>query len=171
MPFNINRFRSNFEQSDLTGFELEILAPPLVVSPFAAQMKFFCKAVNLPSTVLQVVPNRQSYGPPENMVTDRAQENLTLQFYLTYGYEQRRFFEQWVDAAYDPVMFRVAYRDDYATEIRLNKHNLDGSTEAIYKFNQAFPVLVSEVSMDWDAQNTTPILTVDISYSYYTRIL
>lgn len=167
---SINSFMTNFDGGARPNLYTFVMTCPglSVLNPAFAQLQFFCRSTQLPSSILGeiTVPylGRQAKYPG-----DRTYEDFTITVINTQDMNLRRVFEFWNEQfnthagnttrAPNPRAFFGS-----AVVTQLNKAY---QPTRAYQFFDMFPRDVSGVDLSYDNNDTVSEFTVTLGYSYF----
>ena len=121
------------------------------------------KSINIPDIQLDMTPNKlRRYS--QNVVHGKSASPITMRVYCTSDYGERFYFEEWSKAIFDPRTSTVGFPADYLLPIEIYTYDRDGIATAVYTVNNAYPVRVGEVQLDWDSNNEVVVFDVELSY-------
>ncbi|WVX87485.1 tail tube [Vibrio phage EniLVp02] len=123
------------------------------------------KAVNIPGMALDISTNwwRRT---PHHVVTQRNNNTVTMQVYLTPEQVERLFFIEWVNIIFDSKTAQVEFFSKYAKTIEIFAYNRDGVASNKTTLIEAFPIRVGDVQMDYESNNGLCLVEVEFQYSY-----
>lgn len=131
--------------------------------------QFLCKATSLPASTVE---NVQVFyrGRPVNFAGERSFQPWSVTVYNDATFSIRNAMEQWSNgvANFTGTNGLTSPRD-YQTDIRV--YQLDRNGEAPikqYTFVNAYPTLVGQIALDYDANNVIETFDVEFTYDYFT---
>jgi len=147
-------------------------------------LRFLCSSVNLPgiSTLFADV-KRQNYGPIERRAYGVVFPNVDTVFYVDNANTVLRFFHKWMQnivqfnteggelgaTGNGGYPFEVGYYDDYVTTVTI--YFLDetsGFSLRRVKLNEAYPISLGDVSMNWSSNDEVATVASSFSYRNFT---
>lgn len=147
-------------------------------------LPFLCFSTNLPGVTFQ---NRSflpgGYGLETKIPYTQSFEPLTPTFYVDQNMSVFNFFTKWMqsiinfggdDAINSPStyngaqMFEVSYKEDYQSIVDIYVYNSSSDILMEYKFYNAYPIKIGDVSLSWDDRDSLMTCPVTINYDYWT---
>jgi hypothetical protein len=133
-----------------------------------ARAQFLCKAASLPgSTIANIeVPYR---GRVLNVAGERVFQPWSVTIYNDVTFGLRNAFESW-----QAGIQRYAATEgktnpaDYQVELEIHQLDRNGATLKVYKFADAFPTMIGQIALDFDAANQIETFDVEFTYNYFT---
>ncbi len=149
----------------------------------AKDMEFWVDAVNIPGYQLALnVAKRWTYGPDEK----RPYMPVFTPIQCTFNSDARgdylKFFNSWMQyilphdwyngginqiSNFGGRQYELEYKSEYATDITIAVLDSAGSTVEVYYIKEAFPSIVSDVSMSY-SQNGNAKFQVNFEYLDWT---
>jgi len=178
MPFNVNEMVSSINKSGIakaSDFEVQISN-----GVFGSERDLMLRAdsVNLPGRTITTTEHKfTNYGPINKVPYSQIYGDLTVTFLLSEDMREKDYFERWQNAmvntgAYEyggDGRFNTKYFNDYAGTILVRQYGANKTLRTIHKLVQAYPILIGEVSMDWNSAEATK-LTVTFAYKNYEYV-
>ena len=178
MPFNVNEMVSSINKSGVakaSDFEVQISN-----YGFGDERELMARAdsVNLPGRTMTTTEHRfNNYGPINKVPYSQIYGDLTVTFLLSEDMREKDYFERWQTrmvntGAYEyggDGRFNTKYFNDYAGTILVRQYGANKNLRTIHKLNQAYPILIGEVGMDWTSADLTK-LTVTFAYKNYEYV-
>lgn len=131
--------------------------------------QFLCKATSLPASTVE---NVQIFyrGRPVNFAGERSFQPWTVTIYNDTTFSIRNAMEAWSNgvANFTGTNGRTTARD---YQVDLSVYQLDRNGEAPmkqYTFINAYPIEVSPIALDYDANNTIETFDVTFMFDYFT---
>lgn len=181
--FDIGRFKSEIgaygiEPTNLFLVQIFESSPDALAVSHKTQrmLSFFCHRTTLPGRNLMVEENIvNGIGPTERFVHNSAPTDLELSFFGDQqGYILERF-KIWINGKIIETetraskdYYKVAYKDTYVATIAITVFDSNSNKIIEYRFNDAFPYVVSPVPMSWADQNNFMNIDVGFYYTDYT---
>lgn len=186
MPFNIDEFKSNGAKFGFIRpayFLANIARTPGFLMARGADPRFLiylCSSGNLPGiTVATSDERRWGYGPSQKIPYDVLHPDVTLTFYADGNGDAVAFFDEWMrsivtythpgDTFKGASYGEVQYPSNYYTNLELYAYNeAPGVNDPIeilrYTLYDAFPISMSDISMDWS--NDSAIASFSVTFAY-----
>lgn len=129
---------------------------------------FLCKTAALPQSSTATVPV-SFRGRELKIAGDRTFDDWTVNIINDTDFQIRDSFERWMNginahAANTGLTNPV----DYQADLLVDQLDRDESVIKRYVFRGAFPIVVGEISLDYDNTNTIETFEVTFSYQYWT---
>lgn len=151
-------------------FKCTITFPGIVANGSLAAQKteFLAKASSLPSSSVSDVA--VSYrGRPVHFAGEREFEPWTIDVYNDNDFVVRNAFEDWVNKVQNADSTSgVILPSQYQTDMQVHQLDRNDTILKSYSFKDAYPVSVSAIQLDWDANNQIEIYQVQFQYNYWT---
>ena len=131
------------------------------------QTQFLCNAAALPASTVENIPVLYR-GRPVNFAGERSFNPWTITVYNEVDFNIRNAFEEWVNgtsnnAATNGYTQPLVYqRDMWCQQLDRN-----GAVLKTYKFNDAYPVEVSEISLGYDQGTAIETFNVTFQYNFW----
>lgn len=153
-----------------THFEVEITQPACIRKSGAIRaVSLLCKSALLPQTRINT-SRLQIFGPPifSPIGVDYGGDNLTLSFYMDQQLNVKAFFDEWVDGMVNRQSGLHYYFGEYATSLKIKQ--LDQQQRVVYiaNFQDAFPVSINPMMMDFNSTGQVHELSVTFNYRRWT---
>lgn len=193
VPNSFSTFRdivSNgaFEPSRGNLFSVEMGIPNIVFATqgnpnaqdFYSAVNYFADSVQIPSRNVTTGEAR-NFGINRSYATGQTANELNISFLLTKNNWHRYYFERWMNAVAPDNENRVAFYDDYVTDITIRKWEAGSNIKVrarsaegkkletrlnkatgVYKFASAFPYNISNITYSNDAQ----LMRMDVVFKY-----
>tara|TARA_Y100000310_G_scaffold171233_1_gene171432 strand:+ start:17 stop:694 length:678 start_codon:yes stop_codon:yes gene_type:complete len=129
------------------------------------KISLFCTEATLPARSLESSPDNNIYGVAREVVNRPLYAgDIVLTFFCSHGAEERIFFEEWQQNAFDPTTWDVGYYDDYIGVVDI--YLLDKSNIRYYgvRLHEAYPKEVQPILLSY--AQSTDIIKVNISMQY-----
>jgi hypothetical protein len=184
MAFNINTFKSEIEQGGyLRGhtFNVLITIPPNIpnlssFSSISSQLRLRIDETKSPQiTQLAVDVARYGIGTTQKQPFGAQFQDTALSILCDRGGDIWRFWHEWLNYIYGFTgsgpssypTYTVAYKSDYATTMDIEIYDQLGDSAIKFTLNDAFPVQLREIPLDWKEEGTLIYLDAIISYKDY----
>lgn len=178
--FNVADFKSSFKDglTDQSLFEFKFTGLPRCL-----------KGVHEPRTIQSLIMHTKKAQFPDMTISTN---NVTLTGVSTkYPYEhtsadmqievissanlwERKFFYDWQQKivnygipAKDGSNFLVGYYDDYVIDAEITVFNKSGQEVSTVVLNNAWPMAVGVLDLDWATKDTVSVFYVTIGYAYW----
>ena len=169
---NINDFKSQLIGGGARANQFRVyLHFPTYVTIGAlegARAQFLCKAASLPaSTIANVETNYR--GRVVNFAGERTFQPWTVTIINDVTFGLRNAFETWQSG-----IQRYAATEgktnpaDYQVELEVAQLDRNGATLKTYKFTDAYPLTIGQITLDFDIVNQIETFDVEFQYNYFT---
>lgn len=171
----IDDFRAQLQQGGArpSHFRVTLTQPNGLLGfqndPGASQTAIFmCKGTSLPAS--RLIPIEVMYrGRPTKVAGDRIFDNWNVTVINDGTFQIRNMLESWSQAIANHSrtngeLFSVNYQTDMYVE-QLDRNDAVLKT---YKFHNCFPLNISEIGLDFAANNTIEEFGVEFSIDYWT---
>ena len=148
-------------------FEVIITAPMPNYSK-QREVSLRCETVSIPGRNLNTLTDSNIYGPTREIVDGVIYaEDITLTFTASSGLDERVFFEEWQELAFDKKTWNLKYYNDYVTPIEI--YLLDRQDQRQYgiKLIEAFPKTISGTELGQASNNEIIKTSVSFSFRYW----
>lgn len=176
MSFNIYEFRSQLQGDGARPNLFDVqLTFPTFINPGAAARKttFMCKSASLPGSSVGQVP-LQYFGREVKLAGNRTFPEWTIQILNDEDFAVRNGFEKWLAGINSHVSnMRAQWAANslgYTTDATVKQYGKKGDTLKTYKFVGLFPVDVSQIDLDWGANDTIEEYSVTFAYQYWQSV-
>lgn len=187
MTFNISEFKTNMDRygglSRNNLFVVEIYKEVPGVGMTSRDLRFFCKAVNLPGvdiTTQDYKPN--GFGLSRSIPIGLNQSPVNAVFMLDSRHQVLSFFHRWAQQVvnYDSsggiltsvnnqTPYEVGYTSEFSANIIIRHYTADNpSTYYEYRLNKAYPTQVSDLDVSWEDNDSYSTVTVNFTYSGFS---
>jgi hypothetical protein len=125
-----------------------------------------CESCSLPGRQI-LTADYQSVKQAVKIPYGFLNEDVTFTFLLTNDYYIKDLFDKWSDSIIGYSNYRVAYLEDYTTDVTIVQ--LDKDNDPIYKviLHNAYPVTFNPITLDNNAENTVQKFTVTLTYENF----
>lgn len=187
--FNIDNFTSDIRTRGIvrTNSFLAYIIPPAGLQDVYKDTKNFiirCDSASIPSaSFLNYELYRYGFGVQESAPYSVQFEPINLSFIMDSQAEIYTFFYQWMNTIVNyntkeginkPIQspghkpYEVGYKDNYATNVRVAVFNEKAQNILEITLNDAFPMSISEIQMNWSADNEIVRINVPMYYRDFT---
>jgi len=132
-----------------------------------ADLNLLCTAARLPGTQINTI-DRQIGMEPKKIAVGRVTTDVSLTFYLTNTYSAREYWQEWMDCVASPTApFMAGYLETYGKDVKIQQ--LDRLGKPVYKVKliNAYPINLSEVEFNNQANTSGAEFTVTLAYPEY----
>lgn len=189
--FNINTFMSDIRTRGVVrsnAFMVNIVPPKILRSkwPTGKNLIIRCDSASLPAVNLQMGELfRHGFGAQESSPHNVQFEPVNLSFILDMAGEVYNFWYSWMNGImnfnrskglntkdeYGKLPYEMAYKDDYASEIKVIMYNEASDTILQSTMTKAFPMGINDTPLSWGNTDDIVRLNIPISYrDFYTNV-
>lgn len=198
MPgFNVSEFRARAARRGWlhnNKFLVEFVPPRALAgavggssaSAIVQDLPFLCEATNLPGISITTSEIRRfGYGNFEKKPTNAINNDVVVSVLGDGRGDAWHLFKTWAQVVVPhevphsyatsagPVpgqtAFEVAYKDEYATDVRITAFDQSGQPAIAVTLREAWPLFVGEVQLNWGDTNTIVRFPVTLTYfSWHT---
>lgn len=142
-------------------------------------MPFIIESTEFPGKTISAVEDNYS-GPPILIPNDMTYNDITFTFLAAAGMKQRAFFDVWMEGIVVPGTLRVgsdapltgragtvAYYDDCIADVKIHQLGDAGQIIATTYLNNAFPIAMSSMNLNWEERDTYQRFSVTFNYRYH----
>jgi len=151
-------------------FRVQLSFPSFVTTGIVAgqQAQFLCKAAQLPASSVENIGVLYR-GRPVNFAGERTFQPWTITVYNDTTFNIRNALEQWQAGIqnYSTTTGRTNPRD-YQVDLTVHQLDRNGADIKIYKFVDAYPVVIGAVGLDFEQQNQIETFDVEFQYNFFT---
>jgi len=165
--------------SKASKFFVEITPPPIF--PVDYNIFFLCENAVLPGVALGTEEIRMpGYGIAEKRPNNIAFQDMPLTFLNDSNGQVLTFFHQWMQSIYNfnkstnPAataqglpMNTFAYPKDYYGTINISHFDDAGEQIIQYTLNEAYPLAIADIQVDWGLVDQLVRVPVTFAYSYW----
>jgi hypothetical protein len=167
---NISGFRASLKTGLVrpNTFRVDLTFPGFVPTGIQASQlgQFHCKSASLPESTIQPVPVFFQ-GRSINVAGEREFQPWTIAVY-NEDFTVRDSFERWMHGINDlGNNTGIVAPAQYQTDLFVNQLDRAGDVLKTYRLIDAFPVQVSPIQLDFEANNQVEIFEVTFAYDYY----
>ena len=183
MSFNVQNVISSINKSGVaqsSHFEVYLSGPDKIGE---SDMRYRSDSVNLPGRSLMTTEHKfTNYGPINKVPYGQLYGDSTITFLLSEDLREKDYFENWQNmmittGAYEENLssyvaeskWNVNYFHDYIGTVTIRQYGAAGNLKTIHKLQEAYPILIGDVSMGWGNDDPAK-LTVTFAYKNYTYV-
>lgn len=169
MAGSINDFKSSFKTDFARPARFDVLIPvPLKLVGYrntSQNLQYRCESAQLPG-VTYATQDRVTYGPIEKQPYLKTFNDVTMTFIVSDDMNEKLFFDAWMNLINSQATFNMSYKSDYSTPITINQYNVSNEITYSITLNEAFPVSINQLDLDWT--NETSYHKLMVTFAYYT---
>ena len=102
--------------------------------------------------------------------TGDVAEDITMTFQASSGLEERVFFEEWQELAFNKKTWNIGYYNDYVSEVDIYILDRQDQRQFGIKLHEAFPKTIGPTELNQNSNNEIIKLTVNFSFKYWTTL-
>ena len=151
-------------------FEVIITAP---MPNYAAQRKVSlrCESVLLPGRNLNTGTDGMPYGPTREIVDGVTYaEDISMTFQASSGLDERVFFENWQELAFNKQTWNVGYYNDYVSTVEIYLMDRQDQRRYGIKLIEAFPKTIGPTELSHASNNEIIKIPVSFSFRYWETL-
>lgn len=170
MAFNVLEMKNRLLQFGVARPNRYIV---YLTSPFGTnieEISLRCEATTLPGKSIATTTHT-IYGASREKPYNQIFETQEMTFICSEGMNEKKFFDAWLSLIIDPTSGYIGYHDDYATDIEIYQMGTDGYASYGVKLHEAFPKVISPLTLGYAENDTYHKLTISFSYLYWTRVV
>ena len=153
-------------------FEVMITPPKAFdTAETARRISLRCETINLPGRNLNSSPDTLVYGPTREVVDGITYaEDITMTFQASSEMDERVFFEEWQELAFNKQTWNVGYYNDYVRTVEI--YLLDRQDQRRYgiKLIEAFPKTIGGTDLSQATNNEIIKTTVSFAFRYWETL-
>ena len=183
MSFNVQDIVSSINKSGIaqsSHFSVQLTGPS---SRGAQELMSRADSVNLPGRTITTAEHKfTNYGPINKVPYGQIYGDSTITFLLSEDLREKDFFEHWQEqmintGAYEENLasvrpeskWNVKYFDNYLGTVTIRQYGAAGNLKTIHKLQEAYPILIGDVSMGWGNSDAAK-LSITFAYKNYTYV-
>ena len=155
------------------NYEVIITGPPRqqANSLDIRKISLSCEAVSMPAQALETSPDDNVYGVSREVVTRPSYAgDITMTFQTTSELEERVFFEEWQQLAFDPTTWNVGYYNDYIGVVDIYVLNRENKRRYGIRLHEAYPKEVQGVDLSYSTVGEALKINVTMQYRYWDTL-
>jgi hypothetical protein len=191
MSFNVQNFLSKVNEAgglvQNNKFALTITPPPIFKSTSnynedvkakledgAKNLVYFCSSASIPGVTLNTHEiRRYGYGPNEKRPYTVSFSDATFNIYFDSKRKNYDFFQTWISSIMDYDVnnstnskFLLEYKSEYHSTVDLLVHDNTGTEIAHYVMDEAFPISIGDIPLNWG--DTNSIIRIPVTFTFFT---
>jgi hypothetical protein len=151
-------------------FRVELAFPSFVTLGVVAgaQAQFLCNAAQLPASIIDPISILYR-GRPVTFAGERTFQPWTISVYNDTNFNIRNALEQWSNGIQNNAATTgITNPLNYQVDLAVHQLDRNGATVKTYKFVDAFPSEVGDISLGYDQGNAIEAFNVTFQYNYWT---
>jgi hypothetical protein len=184
MAFNINEFKSNINR--FGGFAHPGLfqvtftnTPPVTSNAEARDLTFFCQAVTTPGLSVNTATYEAVAQRPKVFPMSMNSEPVNAIFMLDSNHQILAFLHGWMQKVInystaggdfaeidEQLPYEMGYKDEYACRMTIRHYSTHGDGQTYYEtiLDNAFPVVIGDIDLDWAQKDGYATVAVGFAY-------
>jgi len=163
---DISGLISNVAGSLLSGGSVD----PMAFINDPRDMFLLCESVQIPGkriATMEKFTTHKAIKKPYSYLVDE----VTFTFILTNDYYARKYFDQWQGMVIDQESLKLAYKNDYCTDITIQQLSPTNDMIPAYsvKLKNAFPIAVNAIELSNSTENSLLQCTVTVSFDDWVQ--
>jgi hypothetical protein len=168
MPGSISDFRASFKQEAARPSRFDVIIPIPVSLAFyissARNLTYRCESAQLPGRVFETADKKMGSAPKERFPYLTNYEDATFTFILSGDMNEKIFFDAWMELMNPTTDFNFQYKSNYAVDITVNQYDAQNKLTYAGVLQEAFPIDVNQLELDWSRKDDYHKLTVVFAY-------
>ena len=130
-----------------------------------------CESVFLPGRNLNTLTDSNIYGPTREIVDGVTYaEDITMVFQASSGLNERVFFEEWQQQAFDPTTWDIGYYNDYVSVVDIYLLDRKDQRRFGLRLHEAFPKTITGTDLSQATNNEIIKTSVSFSFRYWDTL-
>lgn len=124
-----------------------------------------CFSVSIPERRFTEMKKRY-FGLPFGVPTDhKYADSINIKFYCSQEFDEKIYFENWMNLVYNKPSGRFAYKDDYTANMLITPLTISDTFYKRIELSEIYPVNLNAMQYDFSDMNTVQIITVDLCFN------
>jgi hypothetical protein len=157
MAGNINQFKSSFKTDVARPSRFDVTIPiPLSLGFYissARNLTYRCETAQLPGRTFETAQKKMGSAPVEYFPYHTNYQQSTMTFIVSDDMNEKIFFDAWMELINPTTDFNFQYKSNYAVDISVNQYDVNGNLTYSGVLQEAFPVDVNQLDMDWSTDS------------------
>jgi len=157
MAGNINQFKSSFKTDVARPSRFDVTIPiPLSLGFYissARNLTYRCESAQLPGRTFQTTQKKMGSAPTEYFPYHTNYQQTAMTFIVSDDMNEKIFFDAWMELINPTTDFNFQYKSNYAVDISVNQYDVNGNLTYSGVLQEAFPVDVNQLDMDWSTDS------------------
>jgi hypothetical protein len=157
MAGNINQFKSSFKTDVARPSRFDVTIPiPLSLGFYissARNLTYRCESAQLPGRTFETAQKKMGSAPVEYFPYHTNYQQSTMTFIVSDDMNEKIFFDAWMELINPTTDFNFQYKSNYAVDISVNQYDVNGNLTYSGVLQEAFPVDVNQLDMDWSTDS------------------
>ena len=166
----LSEFHSSEGYAIPNRFEVVII-PPGAGSSDSRKVSMRCETVTIPGRNLNTLTDGNPYGPTREIVDGVTYaEDITMTFQASSGLDERVFFENWQELAFNKQTWNVGYYNDYVSTVEIYLMDRQDQRRYGIKLIEAFPKTIGPTELSHASNNEIIKIPVSFSFRYWETL-
>jgi hypothetical protein len=170
MAFNVQDFKARglqFHGARPTLFQVEINNPPAGIASNGAidKLRFMCNATQLPAPIVDKIPVGYM-GREINVSGDRTVPDWNISVINDEDFGIREMFENW-SFIQNSMVGNLRRDRGYKADGTITQYGKEGNVLRQYTMVGAFPTMVGQIEVAWEAKNQIEIFNVTLALDWW----
>jgi hypothetical protein len=126
-----------------------------------------CKSASFPGKTLESQAYNSDGYIGRQMPLGFTYSPINLTFHLSADHREKKFFDEWLNMAYNDTTNTLNYYDDFVGSMIISQLNRNNTVLKSYLLYESFPISVNEINVGSDMENNITDLSVSIAYRKY----
>jgi hypothetical protein len=168
MPFGIDQFKAEINRrrgiARASNFRM-LMTGGILKNSSARALALLLNSAQIPGRALQTI-DVATHGPVRKQPYGISNyDDLVVNVYCTNeNLFPRDLFQEWQEIISNSNNHNVNYFDQYVCDIELESYDEEGNVNFSCRFQDAYPIFVAPLQVDWSAGQQ--ILNLNVSFSY-----
>lgn len=153
MAGNLNEFKSSFNKDVARPSRFDVLIPvPVALARYITtgrNLSLRCESVDMPGRTFATTEKKIGSAPIEKFPYHTQYGESTFTFIVSDDMNEKIFFDAWMELINPTTDFNFQYKSNYAVDISVNQYDVNGNLTYAGVLQEAFPVDVNQLDMDW----------------------
>lgn len=155
-------------------FEVGIFPPPAIQvdNAFLKRICLNCSNATIPGYSFGTNEFAAGGFPVKKIAHSIQYQDLNMTFNLSTDQIEKEFFDSWKNLTIDPIYQNPNYYEIYASGsvILTPKSRNDKVLGKSYRFVEAYPIAINEISVSHDEKDSIGKLAVTMAYHHWEKI-
>ncbi len=166
----LSEFHSSEGYAIPNRFEVVII-PPGAGSSDSRKVSMRCETVTIPGRNLNTLTDGNPYGPTREIVDGVTYaEDISMTFQASSGLDERVFFENWQELAFNKQTWNVGYYNDYVSTVEIYLMDRQDQRRYGIKLIEAFPKTIGPTELSHASNNEIIKIPVSFSFRYWETL-
>ena len=166
----LSEFHSSEGYAIPNRFEVVII-PPGAGSSDSRKVSMRCETVTIPGRNLNTLTDGNPYGQTREIVDGVTYaEDISMTFQASSGLDERVFFENWQELAFNKQTWNVGYYNDYVSTVEIYLMDRQDQRRYGIKLIEAFPKTIGPTELSHASNNEIIKIPVSFSFRYWETL-